>query len=550
MKRRERFVSAALLAWALATPTTVGAQACPAWMKDRVYVEGDTVSHAGAVWEAGWWTRGEVPGTTGEWGVWRTGDPAACGPQSQPPPPPTSVPPTPSPSTPVCASWDPALVYLEGDIVSWAGQNWRAFWWTRGETPGSTGEWGVWRPAEGSQCNPVDPPDADPPNAPVDPGPDPGPIPPPVAGTPLTASELALREASLTSGDLIQAIKASIATRTQAEVEAIVPQRADNPQNVKRVEQIISEADWEYLFPLRSPEYSYTNFLKAVGKFSAFCGDYPDRDADAICRKALATMFAHFAQETGAHAFAWPEPEWRQGLYYLREIGWTEDVANGYGLCNPATWQGEAYPCGVFEPGHSAAGQYKSYFGRGAKQLSYNYNYGPFSVAIFGDVNVLLQSPEQVADTWLNLASAIFFYVYPQPPKPSMLHVIDGTWQPNANDLAGGLVPGFGVTTQIINGGIECGGSQEHIQSENRIAYYEAFADFLGVEIPADEVVGCAGMARFDSQGAAATPIYWEQDWAVPNQCKLVSYQTPFSALVEGDYARCVVEHFDVVVVP
>jgi len=54
--------------------------------------------------------------------------------------------------------------------------------------------------------------------------------------------------------------------------------------------------------------------------------------------------------------------------------------------------------------------------------------------------------------------------MYPQPPKPSMMHVIDGTWQPNARDLANGLVPGFGVTTQIINGGVECGGSTEHLQ--------------------------------------------------------------------------------------
>ena len=39
-----------------------------------------------------------------------------------------------------------------------------------------------------------------------------------------------------------------------------------------------------------------------------------------------------------------------------------------------------------------------------------------------------------------------------------MLHVIDGTWQPNEHDKQNGLVPGFGVTTQIINGGVECGG--------------------------------------------------------------------------------------------
>ena len=56
----------------------------------------------------------------------------------------------------------------------------------------------------------------------------------------------------------------------------------------------------------------------------------------------------------------------------------------------------------------------------------------------------LLDKPERVADTWMNLASAVFFFVYPQPPKPSMLHVIDGTWVPNDHDKANGLVEGFG----------------------------------------------------------------------------------------------------------
>ena len=50
---------------------------------------------------------------------------------------------------------------------------------------------------------------------------------------------------------------------------------------------------------------------------------------------------------------------------------------------------------------------------------------------MFGEGRLLLDHPDFVADTWLNLASATWFYTTPQPPKPSMLHVIDGTWQPN-----------------------------------------------------------------------------------------------------------------------
>ena len=144
-------------------------------------------------------------------------------------------------------------------------------------------------------------------------------------------------------------------------------------------------------------------------------------------------------------------------------------------------------------------------------------------------MRTLLDRPDLVADTWLNLASAVFFYTYPQPPKPSMLHVIDGTWQPNDHDKQNGLVPGFGVTTQIINGGVECGGPVEHAQSQNRINYYREFANYLGVAVPSDEVLGCKNMKVFDDNGAGALPIYWEQDWSYvaenPNGGKSYAWQ-------------------------
>ncbi len=41
------------------------------WDKDKVYDTGDVVTHNGREWTAQWWTKGEEPGTTGEWGVWR-----------------------------------------------------------------------------------------------------------------------------------------------------------------------------------------------------------------------------------------------------------------------------------------------------------------------------------------------------------------------------------------------------------------------------------------------------------------------------------------------
>lgn len=42
----------------------------PAWSSGEIYTGGDLVSHNGRQWRAKWWTLGEVPGTTGQWGVW------------------------------------------------------------------------------------------------------------------------------------------------------------------------------------------------------------------------------------------------------------------------------------------------------------------------------------------------------------------------------------------------------------------------------------------------------------------------------------------------
>ncbi|MCX7220693.1 MAG: chitinase, partial [Burkholderiales bacterium] len=360
-------------------------------------------------------------------------------------------------------------------------------------------------------------------------------------------------EISKTSSPLFQNIKASIRTLDSAAVELVQAGRVANPTNVKRIEKILNVNDWQTLFPMRDASYSYVRFLQAMAKFPAVCDDYKDgRNADAICRKTLATMFAHFAQETGAHDPNSTIPQWRQALYFLREAGCSDTAAGcGYNAeCDPATWQGQVWQCGK-----QTDGSYKKYFGRGAKQLSYNYNYGPFSDAMFGTVRTLLDKPELVADTWLNLASAVFFYVYPQPPKPSMLHVVDGTWKPNAADLAANITAGFGASISIINGGIECGQGTDKQQALNRISYYQSMAGYFAVPIDRSEALSCAKMAPFPAGGAGAQLISWEQDWSYdPSRadgktyaCKLVGYQTPYSALKSGDYVRCVEHFFNVV---
>ncbi|WP_267245339.1 chitinase C-terminal domain-containing protein [Streptomyces sp. PR69] len=55
---------------------TPGECTAPAWDASTAYVGDTTVSHDGHTWKSKWWTRGEEPGTTGEWGVWQ--DLGAC----------------------------------------------------------------------------------------------------------------------------------------------------------------------------------------------------------------------------------------------------------------------------------------------------------------------------------------------------------------------------------------------------------------------------------------------------------------------------------------
>ena len=131
--------------------------------------------------------------------------------------------------------------------------------------------------------------------------------------------------------------------------------------------------------------------------------------------------------------------------------------------CEKGSEWAYAYPC------YEGA----QYYGRGAKQLSYNYNYGLFSRFMYeGNASTLLENPDKVAqEGWLAVSSAIWFYTMPQPPKPSMHDVVVGIWQPNEADEKANIKPGFGATINIINGGLECNKSSEDPRAQNRIDY-------------------------------------------------------------------------------
>jgi chitodextrinase len=82
-----------------------------------------------------------------------------------------------------------------------------------------------------------------------------------------------------------------------------------------------------------------------------FCGesnmDYSSNKADKTCKHELATLFAHFAQETGGH-----DPnhatleEWEQGLVHINEWKCTawDSTVKGTATCDYSDADNTAYP--------------------------------------------------------------------------------------------------------------------------------------------------------------------------------------------------------------
>ncbi len=52
---------------------------CEVWDKSKIYdLPGNVVTWDDKFWENQWWTQGDIPGTGGEWGVWREVQASAC----------------------------------------------------------------------------------------------------------------------------------------------------------------------------------------------------------------------------------------------------------------------------------------------------------------------------------------------------------------------------------------------------------------------------------------------------------------------------------------
>ena len=232
-----------------------------------------------------------------------------------------------------------------------------------------------------------------------------------------------------------------------------------------------------------SDAYFEEEWLQTKIKHIAVC-DYGSflAEGDLNTRKReLAGFLANISHETGGGSVDGLTDDSKSGLYFNEEVGFIGSSAIGY-----VQGTGTSYL--------PVAG--KSYHGRGPIQLSYNYNYGLCSDVLYGDSSILLNNPDLVEqDGVLGFMTGIWFWMTPQPPKPSCHQVITGTWKPNPGAPNEEFNGNFGLTIIIINNE---GGQSEHGTGAvaRRAKYYRIFSDKMNADITGEHC-DTMGMGTF-----------------------------------------------------
>lgn len=194
---------------------------------------------------------------------------------------------------------------------------------------------------------------------------------------------------------------------------------------------VVSEAQFNQMFPNRNPFYTYSGLTAALSAYPGFA----NTGSDTVKRQEAAAFLANVSHETG-------------GLVYIVE----QNTANYPHYCDSS----QSYGC----PAYTAA-----YYGRGPIQLSWNFNYKAAGDALGID---LLHNPYLVEqDAAVAWKTGLWYWNTQSGP---------GTMTPH-NAMVNGA--GFGETIRSINGSLECnGGNPGQVQS--RIDRYKAFVQILG----------------------------------------------------------------------
>ncbi|GAA1536489.1 hypothetical protein GCM10009827_063840 [Dactylosporangium maewongense] len=193
---------------------------------------------------------------------------------------------------------------------------------------------------------------------------------------------------------------------------------------------VVSEAQFNQMFPSRNSFYTYAGLTDAMKKYPAFA----TTGSDTVRKQEAAAFLANVGHETG-------------GLVYINEI-------------NTANWP---HYCDWSQPYGCPAGQ-SAYHGRGPIQLSWNFNYKAAGDAL--GVN-LLNNPDLVAtNSSISWQTGLWYWMTGTGGAGTTSH----------NAMVNGQ--GFGTTIRAINS-IECnGGNPAQVQS--RVNLYNQFVGILG----------------------------------------------------------------------
>ncbi|MGW0930472.1 glycoside hydrolase family 19 protein [Streptomyces sp. NPDC002644] len=196
---------------------------------------------------------------------------------------------------------------------------------------------------------------------------------------------------------------------------------------------VVTEAQFNQMFPSRNGFYTYGGLTAALSAFPGFAttGD------EATKKREAAAFLANVSHETG-------------GLVHVVE----QNTANYPHYCD---WS-QPYGC--------PAGQ-AAYYGRGPIQLSWNFNYRAAGAALGID---LLNNPWLVErDAAVAWKTGLWYWNTQSGPGTMTAH----------NAMVNNA--GFGHTIRSINGSLECDGKNP-AQVQSRVSTYQRFAQILGVD--------------------------------------------------------------------
>ena len=203
---------------------------------------------------------------------------------------------------------------------------------------------------------------------------------------------------------------------------------------------------------------------------------YPDFAAEGSMEDRLRELAAFLANTSHETTGAWQtyalDPalgaRYHYGYCFKEEVG-CENQTSCTQYCDSNNTE-YGYACSLGT----------TYHGRGPIQFTWNYNYGPMSEVLYGNNNyTLLENPSiLVTDAVISYRSALWFWMTVQAPKPSAHDVMIGNYSAEASK---NRYPGFGMTINIINGGLECGTDDfAEAKNKNRLGFYLAYLKVLG----------------------------------------------------------------------